>query len=64
MPNRLMNLDGTKPIMENWDDLNEGFANAEAELDAAAAVSEGIQAEVTAHKDSTAAHAAEHIAYT
>lgn len=63
MPNRLMNLDGSKPIMENWDDLNVGFANTEAELDAAAAVSEGIQAEVTEHKDSAAAHAAEHITY-
>ncbi|WP_280768247.1 hypothetical protein [Paenibacillus sp. PastH-2] len=58
-----MNLDGTKPIKENWDDLNVGFDNTEAELDAAAAVSEGIQAEVTEHKDSTAAHAAEHITY-
>lgn len=50
--------------MENWDELNEGFAKTEAELDAAAAVSDGIKAEVTEHKDSSAAHSAEHITYS
>jgi lysophospholipase L1-like esterase len=59
-----MSLPGQEPISETYDRIETGFDNVESELDAATAVSEGIQAEVTQHKDSTAAHAAEHIVYT
>ncbi|WP_438498007.1 hypothetical protein [Paenibacillus sp. IHBB 3054] len=64
MPNRFMDLPGQEPISETYDRIESGFDNVEAEMDAAAAVSEGIQSQVTAHKDSTAAHTAVHITYS
>ncbi|MBW4083538.1 glycosyl hydrolase family 28-related protein [Paenibacillus sp. S150] len=63
MPNRYLNLDGSQQIRENYNQISEGFDGVEADIDAAIEVSGSIQAEVTEHKDSSAAHAAEHITY-
>ncbi|BCG57494.1 hypothetical protein PUR_09190 [Paenibacillus sp. URB8-2] len=63
MTNRYLNLDGTRPIRENWDELNDGFDNVQVEIDAAVTESERIDTDLTGHKGSTAAHAAEHITY-
>lgn len=63
MANRFLDLDGSQQIRENYNQISEGFDGVEAELDAAVENAEGIQAEVTEHKDSSAAHAAEHITY-
>lgn len=64
MPNRYMDLPGQEPISETYQNIEAGFDAVQEDVDAAVGVSEGIQAEVTEHKDSTAAHAAEHITYS
>ncbi len=40
-----MNLDGSRPIRENWDQLNEGFENVQVEMDAKRVELEGIKTE-------------------
>ncbi|WP_221800177.1 polysaccharide deacetylase family protein [Paenibacillus typhae] len=59
-----MDLPGQEPISETYQNIEAGFDAVQEDVDAAVGVSEGIQAEVTEHKDSTAAHAAEHITYS
>lgn len=64
MPNRYANLTPSAKISQEYTKITEGFDKVQQEMDQRTAKDNDLQSQITAHKNDTKAHPAEHITYS